>query len=646
MLAHGADQRQGRNYRPDIDGLRAVAVLSITLFHFDFRRVAGGFVGVDVFFVISGYLIGGMVLRQYRADNFQLGEFYERRLRRIVPALAVALLGTTLAATLVLLPVPLEQYAATLMAATLSVSNVYFWLNTDYFAPAAASQPLLHTWSLGVEEQFYIIFPLLLWLLHRFKLPSDGALAALALSSFALSVAITQSNPLFNFYSLPTRAWQLLLGALVASTAERWRWSDSAREVAAIAGLGMIAGSILTMLPTTPFPGLTAVPATLGTALIIAAGTKAPTLVGRALSLKPVVFFGLISYSLYLWHWPVVVMIREYMPEAWLRMPERFAGLALAVFLGWLSWAFVERPFRSTKVSGKRIFLFSGSSAVVLVGIAAIILVGQGLPQRYSPDVQRVAAYLDPSKSEDRSDCIIGLYGRLEDFDERRCLRAAKDRPNVLLIGDSHANHLRGGLEHRLVGANVLQASAAGCRTLIMPGSSQTETCARFRRFLFERLARDPPAKTIVLSNFWSEDGLPALAKTLDWLRARGFTVVLAGPIPRYESPLPQVVALALVRNDHGIIARNRIPGIAQLDRQFASVAERHGARYWSLYAALCPKGRCTAISEAIPVQFDSAHLSGVGSRLVVQEFPSDLMAEGVPLGATSADQMPDDSRK
>jgi len=621
--ARGSDQRQAWNYRPDIDGLRALAVLGIVAFHFGFRFVGGGYVGVDIFFVISGFLIGGQVQRQQEEGTFRLSAFYERRLRRIAPALAFMLLGVTLVGMVVLLPLPLVEHGKSLIAATLSLSNFYFWQSSDYFAPAAESLPLLHTWSLGVEEQFYILLPLVLVLPRQFRIGGNTVIIVIALLSFALSVALTFSHPTFNFYLLPTRAWQLLLGTIVASIGPAIAWRQSLRETAATLGLALIVMPFFLYTPAEHFPGLAALPPSLGTAFILASGINGGAMVNRSLSSRKIVFFGLISYSLYLWHWPVVVMIKQAMPEGWLRMPERIGGLLLSIMLGWASWHFVERPFRSRRTSVKQIFAFSAGSAIVTLLLGSAIIIGKGLPWRFPADVQRVAAYLDRSPSVSSHGCFIGLYGRIQDYDRSHCLQPAADRPNVLLIGDSHASHLRFGLSQMLPQVHVMQAAAAGCRTLLKPQANQTPTCGQFRKLLFgDILSGKPPATTIILSNFWSYAGLADVGETLDWMQAHGLHVIVAGPIPRYEMPLPQVLARSMLTGSEFPLDRARVAGIADFDARFASVARAHRVAYWSLYKSLCPAGHCQTVSAGVPIQFDSAHLSDQGSLLAARGFP------------------------
>lgn len=344
------------NYRPEIDGLRAVAVLPVILFHSGFRTFSGGFVGVDVFFVISGYLITSILLAELRDERFSLLTFYERRARRILPALFVAMLVSSVAGYFLLMPDEFKSFGQSLAATAVFSNNFLLALTTGYWDLAGHFKPLLHTWSLSVEEQFYLIFPLLLLLTWRYASPSlKGLLFILFLSSLALSFWLVFAAPAWAFYTLPTRAWELLAGALLAvfsRTNSRLDAGPSWNNVLSLSGLLMI------VFPVFVFDGSVAVPGPLlllpvaGTMLILAFSLQG-TVVHRILSSSLFVFVGLLSYSLYIWHQPVLAFLRAYAKGE----PDNLSiimSLIFVFFLSVVSWKFVETPFRKSKLVGQR----------------------------------------------------------------------------------------------------------------------------------------------------------------------------------------------------------------------------------------------------------------------------------------------------
>ncbi|MFZ5931265.1 MAG: acyltransferase family protein [Pseudomonadota bacterium] len=380
------------HYRPDIDGLRAVAVIPVVLFHskislFGTSLFPGGFVGVDIFFVISGYLISNILLHDISRDQFSILTFYERRIRRIFPALFAVLLAATFAAFVILLPGALgemDYFGTHLFGATFFYSNYQFMSETGYFAAAAEDNPLLHLWSLAVEEQFYIVFPVYLYFISRFFRDRLGlATMAVLLVSLVYSIYLVQNNPADAFYSTPARAWELMLGAILAIFPRKAPLDQRVAQLLGAAGLGFIAYSILFYSAQTPFPGAAALAPCVGAALILYTGQRNMTLAGRLLSTSAFRYPGLISYSLYLWHWPVLVFYRMYAITPVSQMETAMLLVAMTA-AAWASWKFVEAPFRTRNVLAKQNPLFAAGAGVMLVSAAcgAIIGFNDGFPGR------------------------------------------------------------------------------------------------------------------------------------------------------------------------------------------------------------------------------------------------------------------------
>lgn len=356
-------------YRKEIDGLRSIAVIPVILFHAGFEWLSGGYIGVDVFFVISGFLITSIILKELDAGTFTITNFYERRARRILPALFLILLVTLPFAWVWLLPYELKDFGKSIIAVNLFSSNILFWLESNYFAAAAESIPLLHTWTLAVEEQFYIIFPLfmmLFWGLGKRGLALFVAI--LALLSLGLSEWGWREFPEANFYLLPTRAWELMIGSLVAFYLQNKNQPQGfVNHWASFLGLALIIVPMFIFDKGTPFPSMYALAPTVGTALIILYTTP-DTLVYRLLSIRFMVGIGLISYSAYLWHQPLFVFARLISleePSLWLMGALSIVALGLS----YLSWRFVEAPFRN-KQRFSRKFIFVGSFVISLAFIA------------------------------------------------------------------------------------------------------------------------------------------------------------------------------------------------------------------------------------------------------------------------------------
>ena len=649
-FSQGRDQRASRNYRPDIDGLRALAVLPIVLCHLGIERFAGGYVGVDIFFVISGYLIGGIVLDQIHRGTYSASAFYIRRFRRIVPALVVTLAVTTAAMCVVALPYPLREYGNSLIAAMLSVSNFFFWLTAGYFEAPAATKPLLHTWSLAVEEQYYLIFPFLMFLVgRRSRRTIQIVLGGLALLSFAASVAGAwgiYDQQEATFYLLPTRLWELLLGVLAVETRLALLDRRGVREALSAIALLLIGLPILLYTPDTPFPGLAALPPCLGTAILLTAGAHGGSISRHGLSLRPLVFFGLISYSLYLWHWPLIVLLKEGVPTPELSHALQLGAFLLSVALAWFSWRVIERPWRDPAIKGRSILLGTAVSAALIVAAGTALVASKGWPSRYPPQVVRVADMLHPLKAtpSQKDRCFLTKVMPTRDYDTAFCRdRRDPNNRNILLMGDSHSAHLWYGLHNLYPQLNILQYAFAGCKPVLKQQPLAESRCAAMMRDVFENYLGKRRIDWVILAANWSQQDLPALVQTLDWLRARGIHVVLAGPVIHYRLPLPKLLALSILRDDKGLVDRYRSAADPAFDRQVEQIAHDHGAIYFSTYRTLCRAGRCeTTDAAGIPLEFDQAHFTATGSMRVARGFP----IEQVALPAKSDSDVKQDQRQ
>jgi len=633
-----AARKSGLKYRADIDGLRAVAVLSVLAFHIGLSRFQGGFVGVDVFFVISGYLISSIIFAEISASRFTIIGFYERRIRRIFPALFAMLAAATVAAAFYLLPRELVDYSKSMLAATGSASNIYFWRHSGYF-DTPTSKPLLHTWSLAVEEQFYLSFPLFLLLVRRFFTRRlRAAVVLLFFASLVASCAVVLRSPDTAFYMPYTRAWELLLGTVLSLKLFPTLESVALRNLATLGGIGMILGSVLFYSQETLFPGFNALPPCVGSALIIWAGEAGESLVGEALSWRPVVFIGLISYSLYLWHWPIVVFRRmgvlggvggiSYGNLA-LLSPHRFDMLVevvLSFALAVLSWRFVEKPFRigSLRLSGRPLFALAGGVMLVLLGVAAGTVLAQGFTWRFPNKALEVASALDSQSGTQYmrvGSCFITTEYHFENYDYRTCLREDKEKRNYLLLGDSHSAMLWSALHTELKHSNVMQASTADCEPSLVPSGSVD--CKKMMAYIFQQYLPTHTIQAVFLVGRWDQKSLGSLGQLISWAKQHQVHVIVFGPVPEYDAPLPRLLAYSIAWNKPALPSQHLVIGQRLLDAEMQQIATTTWhVPYISLYNEICSAKACLEYADPahkLPLMGDDNHLSVPGAFLVVQ---------------------------
>ncbi|MGZ3325112.1 MAG: acyltransferase family protein, partial [Xanthobacteraceae bacterium] len=496
-------------YRADIDGLRALAVVPVLLYHAGVPGFPGGFVGVDIFFVISGYLICGMIDGDIREGSFSLSNFYKRRMLRILPALFVGFLVTSALAYLYCLPVELEDYSKSLASAVGSVSNVYFAATAGYFDAPAETKPLLHTWSLGVEEQFYLVVPLLMLLAYRFA-PRRARLlfAAVAALSFAAAFAVSYRNTTFAFYLTPFRAWELALGALLSIKFIPAPATEHRKNTCGAIGMLLLCGAIFLGSSSAPLLLMTSL-ASVGAALVIASSEGEVSTVGRLLSLRPVVFIGLISYSLYLWHWPLIVFQRtDGLLAGASGAMTKLTLIAGSIAIAWLSWKFVEVPFRlkAKDASVGTVFGVASAAMTSVAALCGLVLLAGGAPFRFPERVVAIASYLayDPSEAFRSGRCYLAT--NRQRLDVQTCMKLDGKRPNYLLVGDSHAAHLWFGLSTAMPGVNLMQATASACRPAVERVSLlDSRACPKLMRFVFDDFLVNNRVDKVLLAASWKD---------------------------------------------------------------------------------------------------------------------------------------------
>jgi peptidoglycan/LPS O-acetylase OafA/YrhL len=622
-------------YREDIDWLRAVAVLAVVAFHFETPGVFGGFVGVDIFFVVSGYLITAIIADELKRDVFSFARFYERRVRRLLPALYAMVALTAIPAIQYLLTAERAEFFRSVGAVVTFTSNFFFWFQTGYFDHAAVEKPLLHTWSLAVEEQFYLALPLVLWAVSRIArgrpLAIPMVLAALTIASFGLSIWLMKTGRSANaFFMSPPRAWEFLIGGLVASPSLPVLRHALAQQIARGIALVVIAIPIFSLRQGPGFPGFNALAPCIGAAVFIWSGIGVPTLKRAVYApLNLVRFFGQISYSLYLWHWPMFTFARFSRDSLALDASEKLALFGLTVLISYLSWRYLEQPFRTRTVAPTRRMAFG------LAGAASLVLLAGGSVglslSRTPSDADRAALALESFSAYDYQPlyrwgtCFTPDNGVFADS----CLALAPGKSNWLLWGDSLAAHYFFGLRKVTdpQTVNILQADQAAC----MPTFNATlghaachELAAQMNTFF-----RDRRPDLVIMSADWLEygrrsrfDGMIAdLRQTISRLNGLGIAVAVLGPSIQFKARLPSMLMRAHLRGIEPHPEDFLLPDVPYMDQKMkAALPDQAKFAYVSVLDAICPAEKCPImIDNGVPLSWDHAHLTAEGSAYVME---------------------------
>jgi peptidoglycan/LPS O-acetylase OafA/YrhL len=646
-----AGQPHAPAYRPDIDGLRALAVIAVILFHSEIPGFAGGYVGVDVFFVISGYLIT-QLLQASREESAQrtLGAFYLRRMRRILPALLATCLVTAIVGIALFTPDELVNVGKYLAATPVLLSNVATWAEgSGYFAPFIRQLPLSHLWSIAVEEQFYLLYPLLFIAITRYRLPYRHlTLVALAAISLALSVWASHHKPAANYFFAPTRAWELLLGAMLAiAGTPRIRHRIATEGLAAASLLG-IAIVVHLYSAETPFPGTAAILPCVATAALLTTGSgPRPALVNRMLAWPPLVFIGLISYSLYLWHQPLLTFV-DYYRFVPFTPGAAAVPLSATLLVAAASWRFIERPVRARVLMKSTRTLLIG----VAVGSAGILLTGlvlwnsNGFPHRFPPEVrgliESTVATPDLVRCVERVPLEQVRAGKVCNFGP------GGNSPRVLVWGDSHAL--------ALMPAAIAVATAHGMNTYFTakynclplfapPGPTRLDAatdrygCATFNAAVLDAIARIEP-EVIVLDGAWSAGEPPprvpdiaaGIERTVSRVSRHSRSVCVVFAVPAMKYPVSHALLVARRRNiPDDFLRLSRADALAQhrdMEHGVRGIAQRDGLRVADPKDALCAADSCLYKAAGRPLYVDANHLSVYGALYVAHTLEPCFAAE------------------
>lgn len=625
-------------YREDIDGLRAIAVIPIVLFHAGFSSLHGGFIGVDVFFVISGYLITSIILKELHNEQFSLVGFYERRARRILPALIVMVLATLIIGSIVFFPENLSNLSKSAIATMTFVPNIYFFSNTGYFTPSALDTPLLHTWSLGVEEQFYIFFPVFILLCVKVfnKVWTFRLTFVLFLLSFFLSAFLVHYKQSFTFYMLPTRAWELLVGSILAFGFLSERKSLLNRNILSIAGALLLCLGYIFIDESFPFPGPVALIPVVGTALIIYSGSGGDTLISALLSNRVLVFAGKISYSLYLWHWPITVYLYYFSDSS----STKYLIVSASFLIAILSYRFVENRFRNKSLLGaeKKVFAYSSLAILSICTASISIILNEGVASRFPQSVLEIT---DKERMlHNNRDCH---FMSVEDIASGgACVFGEVDvKPSVALIGDSHADAIRPAIEDFILEKKLsaVQFTSPGCRPLLDVYANNSRKCINFIEASLNQVLDSEYINYVILHGYWrvaytgsgyrntnyilkgksldapqggnEELFAYGLKSLVEKIVATGRQVIIVGDVPEIGFALPIAYAKHLVfETPFDAIKKITYDPTKSVITDIVDQFSEEGVFFVDLEKHICPSPQCQLIRNGKPIYRDGDHIT------------------------------------
>ena len=650
-------------YRRDIDGLRAFAVMPVIAFHAGFLGLQGGYLGVDIFFVISGYLITSILVADLSRNKFSVINFYEKRARRLLPALFLVLFVSSLAAILLLGPKDLKNYGQSVVSVVSFTSNLYFYLTSGYFSTAAEELPLLHTWSLAVEEQFYIFYPLLLMFLWEFKKNLWRIIFFSMVFSFLLCLFFTSEDFSASFYLPFSRVWELLAGGGLALFQSKCNFVNSrVRELLSVLGLALIIVSLFTINQSYLHPGWITLFPVLGTLLVI--GFSENTFAGKLLALPCFVLVGLISYSLYLWHQPIFAFVRiksAHEPSSEMMV----SATLLTIFFSVLTYKFVEKPFRTKSfVTRMKVFFFSGAglSFFFVFGIACHLF--EGFQSRFEND----SAILTMTHSPYRYQCHSSSDSVLT-FDSA-CQLAGMNKPEWAVLGDSHGVELSFALSEIVGASKVHQLTFSACPPALR-FESRVKGCSNFIESALQHILQSDSITKVILAfrhfsyvtpvehkykitpeevaefrpdNIFTNVELTASqTKNLYWhsfssivdkLSKGGKEVYILGPVPEPYTHVKKILNPGLVNqysdvNEKIAVERSHfeIQSI-EIESELRKVSEKYNAFLIMSKDALCDDKNCYATKEKKSMFFDDNHLSIFGSRVVIKLLENSEVSE------------------
>jgi peptidoglycan/LPS O-acetylase OafA/YrhL len=627
------------SYRPDIDGLRAIAVL-LVVFHHAFPQILpSGFIGVDLFFVISGYLISTIIFQNLEKGTFSFLDFYVRRIKRIFPALILVLVACLVYGWFSLLPADYKQLGKHTLAGAAFVSNFALLNESGYFDGDSKLKPLLHLWSLGIEEQYYIFWPLIAWFAWKKKVNLLKLCFALLVVSFVANLGLVRTDPVTAFFSPISRFWELLIGSLLAYVKlHHQNANDSTRNnLSASLGMCLLVIGVVFINPERLYPGFWAMLPELTAYLLISAGPHA-WLNRVVLSNRLLVWIGLISFPLYLWHWPLLVFAKQ--SSAQQPSVELLLSIvAISIALAWLTYRLIERPIRFGNLAGTR-KAFVLSLLMIIVGYLGFnIYKRDGLSFRMPPDLQKIASFSNDYDKDSNFECMIGM-GDSSSENPTECFHnTANAKKSILLWGDSYAWAMYAGLNKVAAPkANVYLMSKASCPPILADEHFKESNCNAQNARVLETIKNEKYDQVVLIARWdqWkyqSNQYILNISKTIDHLKLMGVKqIYVIGPPPEWHPGLQVVLVKQALRDKLTHKLADRISeGVTtspDLDRQLQQLAQEKKISYISLLNILCNKDGCITKAGDEPedlIGYDDGHFSRKGGAFVAKQFPSDF---------------------
>ncbi len=624
-------------YRPDIDGLRAIAVISVVIYHAGFKIILndkefdllpGGYLGVDIFYVISGYLITFLILENIKNNTFSFLNFYERRARRLFPALFVVIFSSLIAGYFFMLPEQFKNLSSSGLSSLLFVSNFWFHLADNYFTDASSLKPLLHTWSLSVEEQYYLIFPPVLYFLHKKKKKIFFFLITLICFSLIFSQIGSNYFKDFNFYNLLSRIWEIAFGALIAYYHQNKKFEKikSYNEIIMIISLCFILIPFFIFDKFTPHPSILTIFTVFGTGTIIFLRNN-NGLIKSILSSKYLVGIGLISYSLYLWHYPILAFKK--IKSQNLSEFDKLEAIFLAIIISLISFFLIEKPFRDKKFIEKKIFLTLITSFFLFIFFLCLYVnKTNGMPKRYSPEILSLVDFNYNYKDIYQiGTCHIKDKKKLnKDFFENCIIEKKINKNNLFIWGDSLGAHLYPGISEKYgKNYNILQRTADRCKPFIP--ISNLKSCDLINSQILDEILKTKPNK-VFLSGYWAKEDLKGIKQITDVLRKNNINqIYLFGPSPRWHDPLPKILLkkYKIYRKIPLYLGDKNHKKNFELDKQFNNFSKKNKLKYISPMKILCQKDyKCLTRVDNQPdsiTSWDENHFTKKASIFIFSKF-------------------------